>query len=196
MTFTKSDLYKNLRMKVQGKMQNAPVPERFAGAGEKLVQFGAKLPQGLVKQLQAQALIRGVTVSELAARLLTAALGDVPMPALDAVAPVKEGKAVEAKPQAKVAVSKKVAVKKAAVKKAPVKAAPAPKAPAKKAVAAKKPAVKKVAVKKAAVKPAPAKKAAPKPAPAKKAAVKKVAAKKVAAKKAPAKKSPTRKPAA
>jgi hypothetical protein len=186
MTFTKSDLYKNLRMKVQGKMHSAPVPDRFAGAGEKLVQFGAKLPQGLVKQLQAQALIRGLTVSELASRLLTAALGDVPMPALDAVAPVK----VPAKAPAEAAV-KKAAVKKAApkvaaekpvvVKKAAVQAAPTPKAPAKKA-AAKKAGAKKAA----AVKTVPVKKAAPKPATVKPAPVKKAAAKK----------SPTRKPAA
>jgi hypothetical protein len=179
MSFTKSDLYKNLRMKVQGKMQTAPVPDRFAGAGEKLVQFGAKLPQGLVKQLQAQALIRGVTVSELAARLLTAALGDVPLPALDAVAPVKavEAKA-DAKRQAKVAGVKKAVEKKAAVK------AESAKAPAKKVEP-------KAAVKAAPAPKPPVKQAQPKAAPAKP-----VAAKKAVAKKAAAKKSPTRKPAA
>jgi hypothetical protein len=183
MSFTKSDLYKNLRMKVQGKMQTAPVPDRFAGAGEKLVQFGAKLPQGLVKQLQAQALIRGVTVSELAARLLTAALGDVPLPALDAVAPVKavEAKA-DAKRQAKVAGVKKAVEKKAAVK------AESAKAPAKK--------VEPKAAVKAALKAAPAPKPPAKQAQPKAAPAKPVAAKKAVAKKAAAKKSPTRKPAA
>ena len=163
MSFKKTDLVKNLGLKISEKMKKAGVPERFGVASTALpdrreqrrldqlaglIPFAVKLNADLVKQLQDRAVQEGVTLNEWVDRLIRAGLA--------------------VQPAAKTAV-----VKAAALAPAPV---PAP---------AKKAAAKKVAVK-AATKPAA--KAEPKPA-AKKAPAKKAAAKKVAAKKAPAKKS-------
>jgi hypothetical protein len=161
MSFKKTDLYKNLRMKVQGQMHKAPVSDRFAGQGEALVPFTTKLPKALVKQLQTQALIKGVPTGELVATFLRAGLGEAPAAELAAaVSPVA------AKAPAKVPALKKVVAPQPAVK-----AAPAKKAAAKKA-GAQPPVV-----------PAPAKKVAAKKAVAKKAPQAQTSAKKIAARK-------------
>lgn len=158
MSFKKTDLVKNLGLKISEKMKKAGVPERFGVASTALpdrreqrrldqlaglIPFAIKLNADLVKQLQDRAAQEGVTLNEWVDRLIRAGL---------AVQPAAKAVAVKAE-------------------------APAP-APAKKA-AAKKVAAKKVAVKTAAK---PAAKTAPKPV-AKKAPAKKAAAKKAAAKK-------------
>ena len=173
MSFKKTDLVKNLGLKISEKMKKAGVPERFGVASTALpdrreqrrldqlaglIPFAVKLNADLVKQLQDRAVQEGVTLNEWVDRLIRAGLAVQP------------------------------AAKTAVVKAAALAPAPVP-APAKKG-AAEKVGAKKVAAKKVAVKAAtkPAAKAEPKPA-AKKAPAKKAAAKKVAAKKAPAKKS-------
>jgi hypothetical protein len=147
MSFKKTDLYKNLRMKVQGQMHKAPVPDRFAGQSDALVPFTTKLPKALVKQLQTQALIKGVPTGELVATFLRAGLGDAP--AAELAAPASP---VPAKAPAKVPAVKKAVAKPAAVKAAPAKKAAAKKAVAKKAVAKKAPqaqtSAKKIAARK------------------------------------------------
>lgn len=87
----RSDLDKHLGKKITGRMDRAPVPERFgAAAGEPrtrreqrereqaagLVPFAVKLPADLVASLQTRAQQRGATLNELAAELLRDALGD------------------------------------------------------------------------------------------------------------------------
>jgi hypothetical protein len=148
MSSKKTDLYKNLRMKVQGQMHKAAVPDRFAGQGDALVPFTTKLPKGLVKQLQTQALIKGVPTGELVATFLRAGLGEAPVAEptaavlpVPAKAPaVKKVAAVQ--PAVKPVLTKKAAAKKSAARPAVV-AQPAikvaPVAPVKKAVAKKAP---------------------------------------------------------
>lgn len=185
MSFKKTDLVKNLGLKISEKMKKAGVPERFGVASTALpdrreqrrldqmaglIPFAIKLNADLVKQLQDRAVQEGVTLNEWVDRLIRAGLAV--QPAAKAVA-VKAEAPVPAKKAAAPAV-KPVAAKKAVASK--TAAAPAP---------TKKEAAKKVAAKKVAVKTAakPAAKTAPKP------VAKKAPAKKAAAKKATAKKS-------
>ena len=185
MSFKKTDLVKNLGLKISEKMKKAGVPERFGVASTALpdrreqrrldqlaglIPFATKLNADLVKQLQDRAVQEGVTLNEWVDRLIRAGLAV--QPAAKAVA-VKAEAPVPAKKAAAPAV-KPVFAKKAVASK--TAAAPAP---------AKKAAAKKVAAKKVAVKTAakPAAKTAPKP------VAKKAPAKKAAAKKATAKKS-------
>lgn len=185
MSFKKTDLVKNLGLKISEKMKKAGVPERFGVASTALpdrreqrrldqlaglIPFATKLNADLVKQLQDRAVQEGVTLNEWVDRLIRAGLAVQPAAktvAVKAEAPVPAKKA--AAPAVKPVVAKKAVASKTA-------AAPAP---------AKKAAAKKVAAKKVAVKTAakPAAKTAPKP------VAKKAPAKKAAAKKAPAKKS-------
>lgn len=179
MSFKKTDLVKNLGLKISEKMKKAGVPERFGVASTALpdrreqrrldqlaglIPFAIKLNADLVKQLQDRAVQEGVTLNEWVDRLIRAGLAV--QPAAKAVA-VKAEAPVPAKKAAAPAVKPVVAKKAVASKTA---AAPAP---------AKKAAAKKVAVKTAAK---PAAKTAPKPV-AKKAPAKKAAAKKGTAKK-------------
>lgn len=179
MSFKKTDLVKNLGLKISEKMKKAGVPERFGVASTALpdrreqrrldqlaglIPFAIKLNADLVKQLQDRAAQEGVTLNEWVDRLIRAGLAVQPAAkavAVKAEAPVPAEKA--AAPAVKPVVAKKAVASKTA-------AAPAP---------AKKVAAKKVAVKTAAK---PAAKTAPKPV-AKKAPAKKAAAKKAAAKK-------------
>ena len=185
MSFKKTDLVKNLGLKISEKMKKAGVPERFGVASTALpdrreqrrldqlaglIPFATKLNADLVKQLQDRAVQEGVTLNEWVDRLIRAGLAV--QPAAKAVA-VKAEAPVPAKKAAAPAVKPVVAKKAVASKTAAVPA------PAKKA-AAKKVAAKKVAVKTAAK---PAAKTVPKP------VAKKAPAKKAAAKKATAKKS-------
>lgn len=185
MSFKKTDLVKNLGLKISEKMKKAGVPERFGVASTALpdrreqrrldqlaglIPFATKLNADLVKQLQDRAAQEGVTLNEWVDRLIRAGLAVQPAAkavAVKAEAPVPARKA--AAPAVKPVFAKKAVASKTA-------AAPAP---------AKKAAAKKVAAKKVAVKTAakPAAKTVPKP------VAKKAPAKKAAAKKATAKKS-------
>ena len=185
MSFKKTDLVKNLGLKISEKMKKAGVPERFGVASTALpdrreqrrldqlaglIPFATKLNADLVKQLQDRAAQEGVTLNEWVDRLIRAGLAVQPAAkavAVKAEAPVPARKA--AAPAVKPVFAKKAVASKTA-------AAPAPSQKA----AAKKVAAKKVAVKTAAK---PAAKTAPKP------VAKKAPAKKAAAKKATAKKS-------
>lgn len=180
MSFKKTDLVKNLGLKISEKMKKAGVPERFGVASTALpdrreqrrldqlaglIPFAVKLNADLVKQLQDRAVQEGVTLNEWVDRLIRAGLAVQPAAKVVVVkteAPVPAKKA--AAPAVKPVVAKKAVASKAA-------ATPAP---------AKKAAAKKVAVKTAAK---PAAKTVPKP------VAKKAPAKKAAAKKAPAKKA-------
>lgn len=185
MSFKKTDLVKNLGLKISEKMKKAGVPERFGVASTALpdrreqrrldqlaglIPFATKLNADLVKQLQDRAVQEGVTLNEWVDRLIRAGLAVQPAAkavAVKAEAPVPARKA--AAPAVKPVFAKKAVASKTA-------AAPAPSQKA----AAKKVAAKKVAVKTAAK---PAAKTVPKP------VAKKAPAKKAAAKKATAKKS-------
>lgn len=146
MSLKRTDLAKNLNLKIQGQMQHAAVPSRFAQAAALpdrreqrkldqaagLVPFAVKLNKDLVARLGELAAAQQVTLNALVDQLVRAGLAQLP-----ATAPVK----------AAAKVAEKTAEK--APKKAPVQA---PVKAAKKAPAAK-PAEKKPAAK-------PAKKAA------------------------------------
>lgn len=140
----KTDLVKNLGLKIKGKMQATGVPGRFAeGAAQLpdrreqrkldqaagLVPFAIKLHHDLVKQLHDLAQAQGEPLHTLTERLVRAGLAAAP----EAV-----------KVPAKKAAAPKAAAPQAAAKKAVAKKAPAAPAPAKKA-AAKKAAAKKAA---------------------------------------------------
>lgn len=146
MSLKRTDLAKNLNLKIQGQMQHAAVPNRFAqgaampdrreqrkldqAAG--LVPFAVKLNKDLVARLTELAAAQQVTLNALVDQLLRAGLAQQP-----AAAPVKAAdKAPAAKPKAKPAAKKPAAqpaekpaaapvAKKAAAKKAPVKQAAA-----------------------------------------------------------------------
>ncbi|WP_375213422.1 hypothetical protein [Aquabacterium sp.] len=120
----KTDLVKNLGLKIQGKMRAAGVPGRFGeGAAQLpdrreqrkldqaagLVPFAVKLHGELVRQLQAQAQAEGVHVHALTERLLRAGLAAEP-----AAVPPPAPKAATPKAPAKKAPAKKVPAKKVA----------------------------------------------------------------------------------
>ena len=83
----KTDLYKNLALKIDREMKQATTPDRF-GQGEVLdrkaqrkldqakglVPFAVKLHADLVKQVQAKATADGKSLNEVTAELLQAAL--------------------------------------------------------------------------------------------------------------------------
>lgn len=150
----RTDLVKNLALKIRGQMQHAAVPGRFAQGSTALpdrkeqrkldhaaglVPFAIKLHGDLVRQLREQAEGEGISLQDLTDRLIRAGLSAQAPVAASKVAP--EPKAAVKKAVAKKAVAKKAAVTKAAETKAP----------------AKKVAAKKVAAKTATTK-APAKK--------------------------------------
>lgn len=142
MSLKRTDLAKNLNLKIQGQMQHAAVPSRFAQAAALpdrreqrkldqaagLVPFAVKLNKELVARLGELAAARQVTLNALVDEVLRAGLAQ--SPAATAAAPQAPTKKAAAKP---------VATK--AAEKAPAKRAPAKKAAAKK-VAAKKTASK------------------------------------------------------
>ena len=166
----RTDLAKSLGLKIQGRMQHAPIPNRFGATASAvpdrreqrrldqaagLVPFAVKLHHELVARLNEMAAQEGIGVNELTARLIHAGLGQGPARAPSTSATEKPA-------------AVKVAVKRGV--KAPAEAAPAKKAPV------------KTSMKKAAattLDKAPAQKAAKtrtdpkteKPAPVKKAAV-------------------------
>ena len=126
----KTDLVKNLGLKIKGQMQKSAIPGRFAegstavpdrreqrkldqAAG--LVPFAVKLHAELVERLRQQALTGGVGINELTERLLRAALGE---DAASSPAPAEVA--------AKKAAAKEVAAKKAPAKKAVAKKASTP----------------------------------------------------------------------
>lgn len=146
----KTDLVKNLRLKIVGQMQHAGVPGRFAQGSAALpdrkeqrkldqaaglVPFAVKLHADLVNQLREMAEREGVNLNALTAQLIRAGLGDAA-----SAAPAKTAVKTAAKTEAKKAPAKKAATVKvaeevkAAAKKAVAKKAPAKKAPASKAV--------------------------------------------------------------
>lgn len=126
----KTDLVKNLGLKIKGKMQATGVPGRFAeGAAQLpdrreqrkldqaagLVPFAIKLHHDLVKQLHDLAQAQGEPLHTLTERLVRAGLAAAP----EAVsAPAKKAVAKKAPAAPAPAPAKKAAAKKAAAKKA------------------------------------------------------------------------------
>lgn len=161
MSFKKTDLVKNLGLKISEKMKKAGVPERFGVASTALpdrreqrrldqlaglIPFAIKLNADLVKQLQDRAVQEGVTLNEWVDRLIRAGLAVQPAAKAVAVkteapAPAKKAATPVVKPVvAKKAVASKTATAPAPAKKEAAKTAPKPvakKAPAKKAAAKK-----------------------------------------------------------
>lgn len=89
MTLKKTDLYRNLKLKLEGRMMGAPVPGRFAAeaaavpdrkaqrkldAAAGLVPFACKLPADLATTLREQAAQHEGGVNALVEQLLRAAL--------------------------------------------------------------------------------------------------------------------------
>lgn len=148
----KTDLVKNLRLKIVGQMQHAGVPGRFAQGSAALpdrkeqrkldqaaglVPFAVKLHADLVNQLREMAEREGVNLNALTAQLIRAGLGDAAS-AAPAKTAVKAAVKTAAKTEAKKAPAQKAAPVKASEEiKAPAKKAVAKKAPAKKAPASK-----------------------------------------------------------
>ncbi|HEX6706606.1 MAG TPA: hypothetical protein VF169_17740 [Albitalea sp.] len=90
MSLKKTDLAKNLALKIDGRMKSAGVPDRFAqgaaaavdrreqrrrDAAAGLVPFACKLPSALVKQLNERGASHEGGVNALVAQLLERALG-------------------------------------------------------------------------------------------------------------------------
>jgi hypothetical protein len=90
MSLKKTDLAKNLGLKISGRMKGAGVPERFAqGAGEALdkreqrrrdaeaglVPFACKLPSALAQRLRERAAAHAGGLNGLVAELLQKSLG-------------------------------------------------------------------------------------------------------------------------
>ena len=155
MSLKRTDLAKNLNLKIQGQMQNAAVPSRFAQAAALpdrreqrkldqaagLVPFAVKLNKELVARLGELAQARQVTIHALVDEALRAGLAQLP-----AVVPPDAVPSAKKTPAAPKVAAKKPAVKKPAVKAAKAaakvtspaaKKAPATQAPAQKAVAQK-----------------------------------------------------------
>lgn len=79
----KTDLYKNLGLKIDGQMKNARTPDRFAQAGapdrkeqrkldqqKGLIPFAVKIEASLAAEVRAAAQARGVDLNELVGELL------------------------------------------------------------------------------------------------------------------------------
>ncbi len=123
----RTDLVKNLALKIRGQMQQAPVPSRFGAAADAvldkreqrkrdqaagLVPFAVKLHNDLIGQLRDKAAQDGVGLNELTARLIQAGLDTQAQPVKEVAA-----KKVAAKVAAKKVAAKNVAAKKVAAKK-------------------------------------------------------------------------------
>ncbi len=152
MSQKRTDLAKSLNLKIQGQMQHAATPGRFAHAAALpdrreqrkldqaagLVPFAVKLNKALVARLGELATARQVSLNTLVDEVLHAGLAQLPATASAApAAPKSASKPVVAE---KAPAAPKPAAKKAAAKpvaKAPAKKASAKKAPAKKAAAKK-----------------------------------------------------------
>lgn len=160
MSLKRTDLAKNLNLKIQGQMQHAAVPSRFAQAAAVpdrreqrkldqaagLVPFAVKLNKELVARLGELASTRQVTLNALVDEVLRSGLAQLPAGTAPAVSKPASKSVAEKAPAAPKAVVKKAATKTVA-KTAAVKAAD-------KKVAADKAPVKKAAAKKAATKTA------------------------------------------
>ena len=137
MSLKRTDLAKKLNLKIQGQMQHAAVPSRFAQAAAVpdrreqrkldqaagLVPFAVKLNKELVARLGELATARQVTLHVLVDEVLRAGLAQLPA-AADAVPAAK-------KTPARKTPAKKAPAQKASAKKAPADKAAAPKAAAK-----------------------------------------------------------------
>lgn len=79
----KTDLYKNLGLKIDGQMKNARTPDRFGQAGmpdrreqrrldqqKGLIPFAVKIEASLVAEVRAAAQARGADLNELVGELL------------------------------------------------------------------------------------------------------------------------------
>jgi predicted HicB family RNase H-like nuclease len=79
----KTDLYKNLGLKIDGQMKNARTPDRFGQAGAPdrkeqrkldqqrgLIPFAVKIESSLAAEVRAAAQARGVDLNELVGELL------------------------------------------------------------------------------------------------------------------------------
>jgi hypothetical protein len=142
MSLKRTDLAKNLNLKIQGQMQHAATPGRFAQAAALpdrreqrkldqaagLVPFAVKLNKELVARLGELASARQVTLNALVDEVLRAGLAQQPVAAPAA----KKAAKPAAKPATKAAQPNE---KKGALEKAPAKKAPAKKAAAQKAAA-------------------------------------------------------------
>lgn len=159
MSLKKTDLAKNMALKISMEMKKAGVPNRFGTASTALpdrreqrkldqaaglVPFAVKLHHDLVKQLQERAQQEGVSLNELTERFILAGMGSPIATAATATAGKDDVKAVVGKTAAKKVPAKKAVATQPVAKKAAKPAAD--KAPAKKA-ATPKPAAKKVAKK-------------------------------------------------
>ena len=140
MSLKRTDLAKKLNLKIQGQMQHAAVPSRFAQAAAApdrreqrkldqaagLVPFAVKLNKELVARLGELAAARQVTLHALVDEALRAGLAQ--LAGLPPEPSVPTSPAAQAVPAAK-----KAPAKKAPIQKAPADQNPAKKAPAKKA---------------------------------------------------------------
>lgn len=92
MSMKKTDLEKNKATKLMGQMRHAGAPERFGQGSAQvldrreqrkldqaagLVSFAAKIHEDLVKQLNEQAAAEGVSINEVADRVIRAGLKHV-----------------------------------------------------------------------------------------------------------------------
>jgi hypothetical protein len=79
----KTDIYKNLKLKIDGQMKNAATPDRFAQTGlldrkeqrkldqqKGLIPFAVKIESSLAADVRAQAAARGMDLNELVGELL------------------------------------------------------------------------------------------------------------------------------
>lgn len=127
MSLKKTDLAKNMALKISMEMKKAGVPNRFGTASTALpdrreqrkldqaaglVPFAVKLHQDLVKQLQERAQQEDVSLNELTERFIRAGMG------APEVKPVPAKKAAAAKPVADKAPAKKAPAAKKVAKKA------------------------------------------------------------------------------
>lgn len=159
MSFKRTDLAKQLGLKIRGQMQHSAVPGRFAQAGGQLdrreqrkldqaaglVPFAVKLNQALVARLTELAAARQIPLNDLVDEVVRAGLAQQG----DAVPPSRPAATSPAGVKVSAKVATKVATQKATkppTKKAPAKTASAPKTAARK-TPAKKAAAKKTASK-------------------------------------------------
>ncbi len=142
MSLKRTDLAKQLALKIQGQIQHAPVPGRFAQAAALpdrreqrkldqaagLVPFAVKLNKDLVARLGELAAARQVPLNALVDEVLRAGLAGQPVEPKAPKMPKAPAKKTAAKPVATKPAAEKVAAKNAAAKKAPAKKAPVKKA--------------------------------------------------------------------
>lgn len=167
MSLKRTDLAKNLNLKIQGQMQHAATPGRFAQAvalpdrreqrkldqAAGLVPFAVKLNKELVARLGEVASARQVTLNALVDEVLRAGLAQLPDGTAAAVRQPASKPVAEKTPAAPKAAAKKAAAKPAATKPA-VKASVAKPAATATESNDEKGAVEKAPAKKAATKTA------------------------------------------